>query len=93
VFYEVVLPLLGMGMGLFVLYSAFRLGQRAIDQKHERDLAQAGGAAPGEIAELRDRVARVEEIADRVQELEERVDFTERALVSGRGQSDGKDRE
>jgi hypothetical protein len=84
VFSEVVLPLLGMGMGLFVLYNGFRIAHRALDQKHERDLAQAGGAAPGEIAELRERVERVEEIASRVLELEERVDFAERALVSGR---------
>jgi len=84
VFSEVVLPLLGMGMGLFVLYSGVRIAYRALDQKHERDLAQAGGGAPGEIAELRERVEQVEEIASRVLELEERVDFAERALVSGR---------
>jgi hypothetical protein len=38
-------------------------------------------AAP-EIAQLRDRLAEVEEIAMRVPELEERVDFAERLLAN-----------
>ncbi len=88
-FYEVVLPLMGMGMGVWVIYSGFRIAYRALDHKHERDLAQAGGGAPGELAELRDRVERLEEVAYRVQELEERLDFAERVLTSGRTQSDG----
>lgn len=83
-FHEVVLPLLGMGMGVFVLFNGFRIARRAIDQKHERDLAKAGGAAPGEVGELRERVERLEEVAYRVQELEERLDFAERVLASGR---------
>lgn len=88
-FYEVVLPLLGMGMGLYVLHGGFRVAHRALTQKHERDLAKTGGAAPGEVGELRDRVERLEEVAYRVQELEERLDFTERVLASGREQPDG----
>lgn len=83
------LPLLGMGMGLFVLYNGFRVAHRALDQKHERDLAKTGGAAPDEMAELRDRVERLEAVEHRVQELEERQDFTERVLTSGREPSDG----
>jgi divalent metal cation (Fe/Co/Zn/Cd) transporter len=87
--YELVLPLLGMGIGVFVLYNGFRIARHALDQKHERDLAKAGGAAPGEVAELRDRVERLEGIASRVQELEERQDFTERVLTRGREQAGG----
>ena len=45
-FYEVVLPLLGMGTGVWVLYNGFRIANRALNQKHEKDLALAGGAAP-----------------------------------------------
>jgi len=89
VFEEVVLPLLGMGMGLFVLFNGFRIAQRALNQKHERDMAAAGGGASGEVGELRDRVERLEEVAYRVQELEERLDFAERVLTAGREQSDG----
>ncbi|MDH3496830.1 MAG: hypothetical protein OER21_08715 [Gemmatimonadota bacterium] len=82
-FYEVVLPLLGMGMGVWVLYNGFRIATRALNQKHERDLAQSGGAPPGALAELRDRVERLEDVEQRVQELEERQDFTERVLTAG----------
>jgi len=89
VFYEVVLPLLGMGMGGWVIYGGFRIAHRALDQKHERDLAKVRGAAPAEMAELRERMERLEDIGLRVQEIEERLDFTERVLTSGREQSDG----
>jgi len=88
VFYEIVMPLLGMGMGVFVLYNGFRIAHRALDQKHERDLAKGGGAAPGEVEELRERIERLEDVAHRVHELEERQDFTERVLASGRKPSD-----
>ena len=88
-FYEVVLPLLGMGMGAYMLWGGFRVAHRALDQKHERDLAKAGGAAPGEVGELRERVERLEEVAYRVQELEERLDFAERVLTGGRDQPRG----
>jgi len=84
VFEQVVLPLLGMGMGVFVLINGFRIAHRALDQKHERDLAAMGGAAPGELAELRERMDRLEEVGLRLQELEERLDFAERMLTSGR---------
>jgi hypothetical protein len=87
-FEDIVLPLLGMGMGLFVLYNLFRLAHRAMDQKHQRDLAKVSGAAP-EVAELRERIEHVEAIAYRVQELEERLDFAERVLASGRERSAG----
>jgi hypothetical protein len=89
VFEQVVLPLLGIGMGVWVLYNGFRIANRALNQKHERDLALAGGAAPGEVAELRERIERLEAVEHRVQELEERLDFTERVLTSGRERSGG----
>jgi len=84
VFYDVVLPLLGMGMGGWVIYGGLRIAHRALDQKHERDLAKLRGSEPGDMAELRDRVARLEDVSLRVQELEERMDFTERVITSGR---------
>jgi len=84
VFENVVLPLLGMAMGTFVLINGFRIARLALQHKHEKDLAEAGGGTPGEIAELRERVERLEDVAYRVQELEERVDFAERVLTKGR---------
>jgi len=82
---NVVLPILGMGIGVFVLYNGFRIGKHAIDQHHERELAKAGGGSTAELAELRERVERLEELGYRLQELEERVDFAERVLTKGRG--------
>jgi polyhydroxyalkanoate synthesis regulator phasin len=74
---------------VFVLYNGFRIAHRALDQKHERDLAAVGGTAPKEVTELRERVERLEEVAYRVQELEERLDFAERVLTRGREASEG----
>jgi hypothetical protein len=86
-FYEVILPLLGMGMGMYAIVEGLRLGKRAMDQKHERDLAAVRGSAPGDLEDLRERVERLEEVGYRVQELEERMDFTERVLSSGHERS------
>jgi hypothetical protein len=84
IFYGVVLPLLGMGMGAYAIVAGLRLGKRSMDQKHERELAALGGGDAEEIAELRERVQRMEEVGFRVQEIEERLDFAERLLTSGR---------
>jgi hypothetical protein len=77
---EVMFPLIGMGMGSFVLYGAYRTVNRILDRRHE---AQRAGLGPsGEtIQRLEDRVAFLEEQAGRVQELEERLDFAERMLA------------
>jgi hypothetical protein len=77
---NVVFPLIGMGMGTFLLYGVYRTVNRILDRRHERRL----GAAPQvqeELAELRDRVERLEAQASRVPELEERLDFAERMLA------------
>jgi divalent metal cation (Fe/Co/Zn/Cd) transporter len=81
---NVVLPILGMGIGVWVLYNGFRIAKHSIDRHHERELAKSGGK-PEELAQLRERVERLEDMGYRVQELEERVDFTERVLTSRRG--------
>jgi hypothetical protein len=46
------------------------------------------GGNPGELAQLRERVERLEELGYRLQELEERLDFAERMLTSGRGRDE-----
>jgi NTP pyrophosphatase (non-canonical NTP hydrolase) len=73
-----------MGMGAYAIVGGLRLGKRAMDQKHERELAAMGGGNTEEIGELRERVERLEEVGFRVQEIEERLDFAERMLTSGR---------
>jgi hypothetical protein len=77
---EVIFPLIGMGIGSFVLYGAYRTVNRMLDRRHEA--RQAGGAGVvEEIRGLEERVVMLEEQAGRVQELEERLDFAERMLA------------
>jgi hypothetical protein len=77
---EVVFPLIGMGIGSFVLFGAYRTLNHLIDRRHE---AQKRGTGPGaeELRSLEERVALLEEQAGRMQELEERLDFAERMLA------------
>lgn len=77
---EVVFPLIGMGMGAFVLYGAYRTLNRFLDRRHEA--RQAGtGVTADELRHLEERLAVLEDQAGRVQELEERLDFAERMLA------------
>ena len=79
---NVVLPILGMGMGGFVLFGIYRTVNRYADRKHELQMASTAGAGGGrELDELKSRVELLEESAYRVQELEERLDFAERLLT------------
>jgi hypothetical protein len=80
---QVVFPIMGMGIGVFVLYNVFRIGKYAIDRKHELELAKSQGNPEG-FVRLQERVERLEELGYRLQELEERLDFTERVLAQGR---------
>ena len=81
-FQNVVIPVLGMGMGAFVMFGAYRTVNRHLDRRHEQQMAaSAGGLTPPELEDLRGRVEFLEDAADRVQELEERLDFTERMLA------------
>jgi hypothetical protein len=78
----VVLPILGMGMGAFVLFGAYRTINRQLDRRHEREMAGTARADSGaELEDLRSRVELLEDAASRVNELEERLDFTERMLT------------
>lgn len=80
---NVIFPLVGMGMGGFVLFGIYRTVNRVLDRRHEaRQLGLGGGAAmDAEVRRLEDRVAVLEDQAQRVQELEERLDFAERILA------------
>lgn len=77
---EVIFPLVGMGMGVFVLFGIYRTINRILDRRHERRLGVPAGVQD-EIDRLRERLDRLEEQSNRVQELEERLDFAERMLA------------
>jgi hypothetical protein len=77
---EVIFPLIGMGMGSFVLYAAYRTVNRMLDRRHEAQKAGLGVPAD-EVRHLEERVAMLEEQSVRLQELEERLDFAERMLA------------
>jgi len=81
-FQNVVMPVLGMGMGAFVLFGAYRTINRHLDRRHEQQLgAAARGQSGPELEDLNSRVELLEDAVDRVRELEERLDFTERMLT------------
>lgn len=77
---EVVFPLVGMGMGAFVLYGVYRTVNRILDRRHERRVGGGPGLAD-EVERLRLRVDELEDQRGRLQELEERLDFAERMLA------------
>lgn len=77
---EVIFPLIGMGIGTFVLYGAYRTVNKMLDRRHEAQTAGRGTSAEA-LQQLEERVAFLEEQSGRVQELEERVDFAERMLA------------
>ncbi|MBI4501617.1 MAG: hypothetical protein HY700_10680 [Gemmatimonadetes bacterium] len=75
---EVVIPLAGMGVGLFITFAIIRAVTKGLERRHEARMA-AGGA--GEVEGLR---AEVGQLRSQVESLEERVDFTERMLTQER---------
>lgn len=78
---NVVFPLMGMGMGAFVLFGLYRTVNRYLDRRHELRLAEGGGVASADVEQLQERMEILEEQVFRVQELEERLDFAERLLA------------
>jgi len=81
---SVVFPILGMGMGAFFLYGTYRVVMRAIDRKHEREMAGRGGLSAEQLQQLQGRLELLDDISLRVQDVEERLDFTERVLTRDR---------
>ena len=81
-FQNVVIPILGMGMGAFVLFGVHRTINRHLDRRHEHHMAVSGRGDVGpQLEDLRNRVELLEDSVERVQEIEERLDFTERMLA------------
>jgi hypothetical protein len=91
-FQNVVIPVLGMGLGGFVMFGVYRTVNRFLDRRHERLLASGQAGSSSELEELKDRVGALEDTAFRVQELEERLDFAERLLTREQRQLGSNDR-
>ena len=82
---NVVFPLIGMGMGVLLMFGVYRIATRWIDRRHERLMLDRGaGAGSQDLRQLQARVDQMEDVAARVQDLEERLDFTERVLAQQR---------
>ena len=79
-----VFPILGMGMGAFFLYGTYRVVMRAIDRKHEREMAGRGAFSAEQLQQLQGRLELLDDMSLRVQDLEERLDFTERVMTRDR---------
>jgi len=77
---NVVLPLAGMAMGLFITLTVIRVVARQLDRRHEVRMAGAGVPA-GQADELR---TELQQLRTHVEALEERVDFAERLLTKER---------
>jgi hypothetical protein len=90
-FQNVVIPVLGMGLGAFTLFGVYRTVNRFLDRRHERLLASAKAGGGRDVEELRSRVEALEDTTFRLQELEERVDFAERLLTRERGRLGSSD--
>jgi hypothetical protein len=80
-FQNVVIPVLGMGLGALAMFGVYRTINRALDRRHERLLATDRGGASPELEEMRTRLEALEDAAYRVTDLEERLDFAERLLT------------
>jgi hypothetical protein len=78
---NVVLPILGMGMGAFVLFGVYRIVNKFLDRRHEARVAAGGQGVVEELRRLQQRLEQLEERAYRWEELEERLEFAERMLA------------
>ena len=77
---NVVIPLAGMAMGLFISLAVIRVVARQLDRRHEMRMA-ATGAPAGQTDELR---TELHQLRSHVEALEERVEFAERLLTKER---------
>ena len=75
---NVIFPLVGMGMGMTVLFMIYRTVHKVIDRRSRK------GITAEEVEEIRAHLEEVRaELGGQIIDLQERMDFTERALVSG----------
>jgi hypothetical protein len=78
---NVVFPIIGMGMGAFVLFGVYRIVNKFLDRRHDARLAVGGPGVAEELGRLQQRLEQLEEKAYRWEELEERLEFAERMLA------------
>jgi hypothetical protein len=76
---QIVLPVLGMGMATYFGTLIFKTIHKVIDRKAAAQLTAE------EVTELRGAIEDMQaELRDGLADIQERLDFTERALTSGR---------
>jgi hypothetical protein len=81
--WDLLVPIAGIAAGLVVVLPIVRVIVRAIDRR-------TAGVSPGpavaseDLAEVRGQLEELREVAARVDELEERMDFAERMLASAK---------
>jgi hypothetical protein len=73
------IPILGMMIGGFVVFSRSHIGRALADR-----IAGRSAAPPGLEAEVRELRGEVEALRAELTETQERLDFTERLLSAGR---------
>ena len=78
---NVVFPIIGMGMGGFVLFGIYRIVNKFLDRRHDARLGEAGPGVAEELRRLQQRIEQLEEKTYRWDELEERLEFAERMLA------------
>ena len=75
----VFIPIIGMMIGFFVIFSRSDLG-RALAQR----ISGGAGVSPALEGELRELRGEVEALREELGETQERLDFTERMLAAGK---------
>jgi hypothetical protein len=78
---NVVIPLAGMAIGLFVSLAVIRVVARQLDRRHEARMSATTGGGAAQADALR---SELQQLRTHVEALEERVDFAERMLTQER---------
>jgi hypothetical protein len=78
---NVVIPLAGMAVGLFISLAVIRVVARQFDRRHEARMAATTGGGGAQTDALR---SELQQLRTHVEALEERVDFAERLLTKER---------
>lgn len=71
--------MLSLGVAAGVTYTLIALGHTLAQRAGLRE--KPSGGAEGELEEMRDRLAELDNLQNRLAEVEERLDFAERQLV------------
>jgi hypothetical protein len=81
IFQEIVIPIIGMAMGVAVIWWGYRTVNKILDRRHAGPELEA---LRHEVDLLKSDGAMVENLSTRLGEVEERLDFAERVLTQNR---------